>query len=123
MHQLETKSAHADDIDSAFGDFMRAFEAFKDSNDERLGHLERRLSADGGPNDRTGRALDERKRVVDELALKSVRPHLGGPGVRSGVTLQHRAAFDGYIRKGEAAHLRDLESKALSVGSDPDGGL
>ena len=125
-HQLETKSAHADDLDSAFGDFMRAFEAFKDSNDERLGQLERRMSADVVTTDRLdriGRALDEHKRVVDELALKSSRPHLGGPAARSGVALQHRAAFDGYIRKGEAAHLRDLESKALSVGSDPDGGF
>ena len=126
MHQLETKSAGHDDLESAFDDFMRAFEAFKDSNDERLGQLERRMSADVVTTDRldrVSRALDEHKRVVDELALKSARPHLGGPAVRSGVALQHRVAFDGYIRKGEATHLRDLESKALSVGSDPDGGF
>ena len=123
-HHLETKSA--DDLNSAFGDFMRAFEAFKDSNDERLGQLERRLSADVVTTDRLSRidrALDDTKRVVDDLALKSARPHLGGPTLRSGVALQHRAAFDGYIRKGEATRLRDLESKALSVGSDPDGGF
>src|SRR5207344_1334249 len=98
------------DLDSAFGDFMRAFEAFKDSNDERLGQLERRMSADVVTTDRldrVSRALDDHKRVVDELALKSARPHLGGPAIRSGAALQHRAAFDGYIRKGEAGSLRD----------------
>jgi len=128
MHttQLETKSAHPDDLGGAFDDFMRAFEAFKESNDERLGQLERRMPADVVTTDRldrVSRALDEHKRIVDELALKSARPHLGGPAPRSGAALQHRAAFDGYIRKGEAGHLRDLESKALSVGSDPDGGF
>ena len=50
-------------------------------------------------------------------------PTSAAPAIRSGAALQHRAAFDGYVRKGEAAHLRDLESKALSVGSDPDGGF
>ncbi len=123
---IETKSASPDDLVTAFDGFMRAFEAFKDGNDERLAQLEQRMSADVVTTDkvdRINRALDEHKRVVDELALKSARPHLGGPAVRSGVTLQHKAAFDGYVRKGEAGTLRDLESKALSVGSDPDGGF
>jgi HK97 family phage major capsid protein len=72
--------------------------------------------------DRINRALDEHKRVVDELALKSSRPHLGGPAPRAGAAPQHKAAFEAYVRKGEVGQLRDLESKALSVGSDPDGG-
>ena len=123
---LEIKSAHPDDLGTAFDGFMRAFEAFKDGNDERLAQLEQRMSADVVTTDkvdRINRAVDETKRVVDELALKSARPQLGGPAIRSGVALQHKAAFDGYVRKGEAGTLRDLESKALSVGSDPDGGF
>ncbi len=123
--KLETKSASPDDLAGAFDGFMRAFEAFKDGNDERLAQLEQRMSADVVTTDkvdRINRALDEHKRVVDELALKSARPHLGGPAARSGAALQHKAAFDGYVRKGDAGSLRDLEAKALSVGSDPDGG-
>jgi HK97 family phage major capsid protein len=118
-----------DSIETAFGDFMRAFEAFKAGNDERLSQLERRMSADvvtADKVDRLNRALDETKRVVDDLALKSARPHLGGPGLRaprSGAALHHKAAFDAYIRTGDAGSLRDLELKALSVGSDPDGGF
>jgi HK97 family phage major capsid protein len=122
---LETKSVGHEDLGAAFDGFMRAFEAFKESNDERLGQLERRSAADPVTVDklaRIDRALDETKRVVDELALKSSRPHLGGPAPRSGVTLQHKAAFEAYVRKGEVGTLPDLESKALSVGSDPDGG-
>jgi len=125
MPIFETKSAAHDDLGLAFDDFMRAFEAFKEANDDRLGQIERRLSADVVTVDkveRLNRVLDDTKRAVDELALKSARPHLGGPAARSGLGLQHKAAFDAYVRKGEAGPLRALESKALSVGSDPDGG-
>ena len=69
MHHIETKSAaSADDagINAAFGDFMRAFDAFKDSNDERLGQLERRMSADVVTTDR----LDRINRALDEKASK-----------------------------------------------------
>ena len=127
MTHLETKSASASDtdVDAAFGEFMRAFEAFKETNDDRLSQLERRSSADPVTTDklaRIDRALDDTKRIVDDLALKSARPHLGGPTPRPGANLQHKAAFDAYVRKGDATQLRDIESKALSVGTDADGG-
>jgi len=118
-----------DSLESAFGDFMRAFETFKATNDERLSQLERRSASDTVTTDkldRLDRAVDETKRVVDGLALKSARPHLGVPGThgpRSGAALQHKAAFEAYVRTGDAAGLRALEAKALSIGSDPDGGF
>ncbi len=127
MTHLETKSASASDTDvnAAFGEFMRAFEAFKETNDDRLAQLERRSAADPVTTDklaRIDRALDDTKRIVDDLALKAACPHLGGPAQRAGANLQHKAAFDAYVRKGDAGQLRDLESKALSVGTDADGG-
>lgn len=127
MHTLETKSAPDTDhdVNAAFGEFMRAFESFKETNDDRLAQLERRSSADPLTTDklaRIDRALDDTKRIVDDLALKAARPHLGGPAQRAGSNLQHKAAFDAYVRKGDAGQLRDLEAKALSVGTDADGG-
>jgi HK97 family phage major capsid protein len=119
---------HTDSLETAFGDFMRAFDAFKETNDERLSELERRASADVVTTDkvdRLNRTLDETKRVVDDLALKAARPHLGSPGnpaQRSAAALQHKAAFDAYVRTGDATGLRETEAKALSIGSDPDGG-
>lgn len=106
-------------------DLARAFEAFKETNDRRLDEIERRGAADAVTTDklaRIDRALDDTRRTIDELALKSVRPQLGGAAARTGAGLQHQAAFEGYVRKGEAHGLRDIEAKALSVGSDPDGG-
>jgi HK97 family phage major capsid protein len=35
---------------------------------------------------------------------------------------EHKAAFDDYLRRGESGGLRMLEQKAMSVGSNPDGG-
>jgi HK97 family phage major capsid protein len=123
MSDLETKAGG--NVGAAFDDFMRAFEAFKETNDDRLDHLERRSGADPLIEEklsRIDRALDEHRRVVDDLTLKAARPAIGGSAPRTGASLAHKAAFDSYVRKGEPGTLRDLERKALSVGSDPDGG-
>jgi HK97 family phage major capsid protein len=125
MTHLETKSASDTDVNAAFGEFMRAFEAFKETNDDRLSQLERRGGADPVTTDklaRIDRTLDDTRRIVDDLALKSARPHLGVSTPRPGANLQHKDAFDAYVRKGDASTLRDLESKALSIGTDADGG-
>ena len=64
---------------------MTTFEAFKVSNDEKLTEIERRLGADIVTTDKVERissALDEHKRRLDDLALKRVRPPLGGGGQR-----------------------------------------
>ena len=64
---------------AAFDDFMEAFEAFKETNDRRLGEIEQKLTADVVTRDkvdRINRARDEHKRVLDGLALKKARPDL-----------------------------------------------
>ncbi len=110
---------------AAFEEFMRTFEHFKDANDQRLAEIESRMSADVITTDRVdriNRALDEQKRVLDDLALKSARPALGGDIRSPAAGLQHKAAFDAYVRSGDLTRLKSLEQKSLSVGSDPDGG-
>lgn len=126
--RIEIKSAGADPA-AAFDEFMRIFETYKETNEGRLADLERRGSADTLTTEklaRLDRELDEQRRLVDGLTLKDARPPLGqvsaAAGPRSPVALRHKAAFDGYVRKGDTGRLRDLESKALSAGSDADGG-
>ena len=124
MVAIENKALEAD-VGVAFDEFLRAFEAFKETNDERLEQIERRMTADVVTTDklaRIDRALNEQKRVVDDLTHRASRPELGGEGRSTAVVAQHKAAFDGYVRAGDSASLRELEGKALSVGSDPDGG-
>ena len=122
---LEIKAV-PETMTAAFDDFMEAFEAFKEANDIRLDEIERKLTSDVVTRDkvdRINRAMDEQKKVLDQLALKKARPPIGGRVVSgSAEASEHKAAFENYIRRGEEAGLRELEAKALSVGSAGDGG-
>jgi HK97 family phage major capsid protein len=118
----ETKAGIADS--QAFvthDEVMRLFEQFKAANDEHVAQTARR-SADVVSEEKLARINAELTRKMDALALKSARPALGGEAARAQDMIEHKAAFDRYMRDGESAGLRALEVKALSVGSNPDGG-
>ncbi len=113
------------DIGGAYDDFLRTFEAFKETNDDRLAQIEAHMAADAVTEDkldRINRALDETKRTVDDLVLKAARPQRGGITPRTAAGTEHKAAFEAYVRRGETGNLRMLEEKALSAGSGADGG-
>jgi HK97 family phage major capsid protein len=115
--QLETKVA--------FGDVMQAFEAFRDANDERLGLIEKRLGEDAltaGKVERIEKALDQARARLDELTLKARRPRLAASEDAQAAGLEHKQAFEAYVRKGETQGLYALEAKSMSIGSNPDGG-
>jgi HK97 family phage major capsid protein len=119
---LESKST---DLNSAFEEFLRTFDQFKASNEERVAELERKKTdvVSDDKVERISAALDQHKRVLDEIVLKNRRPALGREErLRLPAEIEHSKAFDAYVRHGEASGLKRLESKALSVGSDADGG-
>lgn len=111
-------------VTAAFDDFMEAFEAFRETNDRRLSEMERRLSPDTvtvEKMERIDRAIDDQKKLLDQLLLKKARPALGagfGPGEPS----EHKTAFETYVRRGDEGGLRDIESKAFSGATGADGG-
>lgn len=114
-----------DTMTAAFDDFMEAFEAFRETNDERLSDIERKMSADVLTREkleRIDKALDDNKQAMDELTLKRARPALGRRGGASADVEEHKAAFEAYIRRGEEGGLRDIEAKAFSGGAGADGG-
>ncbi len=119
---LETKVARAGG--SALQDeMMRAFEAFKETNDERLSEIERRMSADvliEEKVDRIGATLDRAKARLDELTLKARRPALARD--EQAAPDERKVAFEAYVRKGETGALAALERKSMSIASDADGG-
>ncbi len=129
-HAIETKAASPAEMADVFDEFMRAFEAFKDTNDARLAELEQRMASDVVTEEKLARinaALDEQKRFMDALALEHARPEIGARSLTSGprssaLAREHKAAFDAYVRKGETGPILRLEEKALSAGSNPDGG-
>ncbi len=127
---LETKVAAASSgtgIPGAYAEFMAAFEAFKDANDDRLEQIEKRMSADvvtSDKVDRINRALDGYKSQLDRLTLKANRPGLdtSSQAATSEIVREHKQAFATYMRKGETGDLTGLEGKALSIQSNTDGG-
>ncbi len=116
---LETKSAEAGDINQAFDGFMRGFEAYKDENERRISDIESRGSADPLTVDKLAR-LD---RMLDELSHKAIRPQLSNASASgTSVNLHAKAAFEGYVRRGDAVRSAGVEGKALSSGTAADGG-
>ena len=106
--------------------YVRLFEEFKAANEARLAELEGRggdVVSEQKVN-RINAVLDAHQRQLDEIHLKSARPALGRDtgAPTSAAQREHKSAFLDYVRSGESGGLRQLETKALSAGSNPDGG-
>ncbi len=117
--RLETKagaSVPASDATGMMNDLMTAFESFKQENDDRLAVLEKRGNVDVLSEEKLNRInafLDGQKAAIDRKAMVEARPALEG-GRRDGGGDEYKDAFSAYVKRGE--------EKALSVGSNPDGG-
>ena len=69
--------------------------------------------------------LSAMKERLESVELKANALSLGGGSETRGLSddeVAHRKAFDLFLRKGIDTDLSALERKAMSVGSDPDGG-
>lgn len=112
----ETKAAPADGADA----LLRAFEDFKAANNARLDAIEKKRGDVllEEKVDRIDRALAEQKSLIERTALAGRRPGLAADPAVS----EHKSAWHSYLRRGDVSALAKFEAKALSVGSDPDGG-
>jgi HK97 family phage major capsid protein len=124
---LETKAGIPAEAVVTHAEMMRAFEAFKETNDQRLAEMR---PADILVEEKLARidsVIEQQTRKLESLELKQARPALGserqGPDPANRPAIEHKAAFDAYVRSGDVANLRALEQKALSGGSNPDGGF
>lgn len=116
------------EITDKVNELGRAWEQFKTVNDQRLKEIEKRGAADPLHMEqltRINQVLDQHKQRVDQLEIAQSRPLFGvetKQGVGDGHVSEYRKAFCNYLRKGMDAGLEQLQLKALSVGSDADGG-
>jgi len=105
-----------------------AWEQFKHINDTRLSEIERKGNSDPLYDEHLNNissALDNYKKRLDQIETAHNRPVLGMEQAahKSGEThSEYGKAFRNYLRKGMDAGLEALQTKSLSVGSDPDGG-
>ena len=120
----ETKSQRPNsELNTEFEGFMREFALYKEENDRRLVEIEKRGAADPLVEEklaRLDRALDESTRR--QIDARRPRLALETRAEATPAAREHKAAFDAYVRGGGATDLRRLEEKALSIGSDADGG-
>lgn len=133
VHDAAVRSApeiKATTVDAAltgeFEAFMRQFELYREENDRRLAEIEKRGAADPLVEEklaRLDRALDDSARL-QRRSLDARRPRLDleTRAETTSAAREHAAAFDAWVRGGGASELRRLEAKALSIGSDVDGG-
>ncbi len=103
-----------------------AWEQFKYINDSRLYEIERKGVADGLYTEhlhRISEALDQHKSRLDQIETVWSRPSAAGGNLPEAHTSLegYEKAFTSYLRKGVDNGL-EVQVKALSVGSDPDGG-
>lgn len=132
---LETKDAGNDpapndttEIKTALVDLGAAVKEHRDAVDAELKELKK-----GGVTPETESKLtklndeiSDLSKKVDDLRLDAKRPETtGADGRKREMTeteLKHREAMVAYMRKGDASGYEADELKALSAGSDPDGG-
>jgi len=139
--RLETKDAEpgneqkgsppdTTEIKKAVEGFMTTFEEFKNKVNTELDQVKKAGSPDAVTVDEVknlSKALDEQKKLVDELRLDARRPQITGhDGEKRAMTAdeqKQRGLFLDYMRKGSMSEeFLDFQSKALAAGSNPDGG-
>jgi HK97 family phage major capsid protein len=138
---LETKddsgsqqSADSVELKAAMSTLLKTFEEFKAKNDQEIAELKKSMVPGRAPGadpvtveevKKLNDALAAQTKQIDELRLSLKRSPR--QTTKSGVELtdlqvKHRDAFLDYVRRGVDAGLLDNEVKALSVGTNPDGG-
>ncbi|MFN7496329.1 MAG: phage major capsid protein [Hyphomonadaceae bacterium] len=111
------------EVRAAHNELMSAFEAFRSANDQRLAEIEQKSSADvllQEKVDRIDRSLNRAQASLDRLSLAGLRP-----GTQPAVDLERqeaKAAWAGFMRRGDESALVAIEAKSLSVGVASDGG-
>ena len=105
----------------------RAFDEFKSTNSSAEAERRARGVVDTLVEQKLSRINEDLTHLqagVDTLHMSLNRPQFGGEGAHvSTEMLEHKAAFyNNYMRKGLETGLIDLESKAMSIGTDADGG-
>ena len=68
-------------------------------------------------------AAEAAKQAAEAAATKAGRMAVGAGGDVDPAKAEHKKAFNAFVRKGVETGLKDLERKAISVGSNADGGF
>lgn len=126
MHHRNDGGDSFTELRAGIRELGQAFHEFKKANDERLEKLGKGQGDPllEGKLDELNKKLSELesfKKATEENLKRKNRPGMPGGGDEEAAA-EHRKAYGAFLRKGREDGLRELEAKAMSVGSDPDGG-
>ncbi len=118
------------EVKDAIKELGSTFEQFKAANDERLRQIEEKGKADPLLEEKVRKMSEAMDTVSDikerlektETALKRTAKGMPGGSDEPAEMKEYKEAFVNYMRKGTEENLKELQTKALSVGSDPEGG-
>lgn len=127
----------AQEFKTQFETFTKAAKDAQAKNDAAIVELQKKGAIDVVTKDelaKYSKQLDEIKESINAELAKLKRPNLNADGTKAETPEQaeYKAAFNEYFRtgkgdkdKGTADHvkMKELEKKAMSVDSDPDGGF
>lgn len=111
------------DVEQVAQELQAKFDDFRAKNDKRIDAIESEKGKLAGEVDTLNGKLTELENLKSDLETELVslkRP--GGPQQQSKAATEHKTAFMQFMRKGDDDGLRELERKALQVGTDEDGG-
>lgn len=117
------------ELTQVIDDLGRTFEEFKKTNDQRLQEIEKKGASDPILDEKLAKlnermaALDEIKSRIDGMETKINRPgNAGFPSEKDKIKAEHKEAFRNFVRKGNEVGLKDLEMKAVNIGTPGEGG-
>lgn len=116
-------AVEAKDVEQVAQELQVKFDDFRSKNDKRIDALESEKGKLAGEVETLNGKLTELDNLKSDLEAELAaikRP--GGSPQQSKTATEHKTAFMQFMRKGDDDGLRDLERKALQVGSDEDGG-
>lgn len=113
-----------DEIRELLEEQHKAFEEFKQANDDRLATIEKKGFAPADLEEKVARINEDLTRLgkdLAEVAKKANRPGAGVDG-QDLMAQEHKQALGKYLRKGDDRELAGVQRKAMATYSDPDGG-
>ncbi|MBP9714805.1 MAG: phage major capsid protein [Sterolibacterium sp.] len=102
----------------------KAWEEFKSANDVRLSEIEKRGHASDDSLAKIAAInadIDRLGKMVQDVQIAAQRT--GGDTKQTGVSQEHKQAFDKFLRTGNDTELKSIERKAMNSSSDVDGGV
>jgi HK97 family phage major capsid protein len=106
------------DLEQVTGALSSKFDEMKQKNDKELESVKSELAGEARKLAEEVKGLQNLKDEIDESLKQKNRI-----GNNSGDADEHKEAFIGFMKSGNEQGLAELQTKALSIGVDGDGGF